>query len=93
MRVFRDDSGEQWEVYEVSSESMRLGRAALLPAAYRGGWLVFQSLSERRRLAPVPAEWQSFSAAALGSMLRRAERFPLRDGGRTKPQTDETPFL
>ena len=39
----------------------------------QGGWLTFESAIGRRRLVPIPPEWESASARALGEMCSRAE--------------------
>jgi hypothetical protein len=48
-------------------------RAALaVSTAFAAGWLVFQAPHERRRLAPIPADWESLSEDALATLLDRA---------------------
>jgi len=37
------------------------------------GWLAFQGLRERRRLAPVPQNWTEMTAAELCRLLEVAE--------------------
>jgi hypothetical protein len=51
----------------------------LLPDRWREGWLVYEELSdapqrarETRRLAPIPAHWESCSEAELAEQLARA---------------------
>jgi len=39
----------------------------------KSGWLTFHSKLERRRLAPVPPEWESMSDAQLSELLARAK--------------------
>jgi hypothetical protein len=39
------------------------------------GWIAFQSATERRRRAPIPAAWESLSDAQLEEVLELAERF------------------
>lgn len=68
-----------WDLYEVSRDSLGAGFPNVLPPAYRNGWLVFESTSERRRLAPFPGEWASFPSHALRLLLDRAERVEHRD--------------
>ena len=40
--------------------------------AYSGGWLCFESEGEKRRLTPVPDEWERAGADALGGWLAGA---------------------
>lgn len=79
MRQFIARDGTRWDLYEVSRESLVAGFPNVLPPAYRDGWLVFESAGERRRLAPFPGEWASFSSHALRLLLDRAERVEHRD--------------
>lgn len=79
-RVFRDAAAVEWSVYlTVPSASER--RAQHLAEAYRAGWLVFESASEKRRLAPVPAGWDSLSDAALAALCVAATPQPARRRG------------
>jgi hypothetical protein len=73
MRQFTDEAGTRWDLFEVSSETLSAGRPDFLPAAFKQGWLVFDSGLERRRLAPIPAEWSTFSATALRALLASSE--------------------
>jgi hypothetical protein len=72
MLQFTDQNGTQWDVFEVSTTTLSVGRAPILPEAFRAGWLVFDCGTERRRLAPVPGEWSAFSDVALQSLLEAA---------------------
>ena len=38
----------------------------------KSGWLTFHSKLERRRLAPVPPEWEAMSETQLSDLLDRA---------------------
>lgn len=38
------------------------------------GWLVFESVADKRRLKPIPREWHQASNEELESMCARAER-------------------
>jgi hypothetical protein len=37
-----------------------------------GGWLAFESASERRRLSPIPPQWELASASELADLCARA---------------------
>ena len=45
-----------------------------VPSALEGGWLAFQAGRERRRLAPIPANWISLADEQLVRLLERANR-------------------
>ncbi|HKW46786.1 MAG TPA: hypothetical protein VJN70_05055 [Gemmatimonadaceae bacterium] len=50
----------------------------LVPSALQQGWLAFQCGNERRRLAPIPENWNTLRDAALVELLCKAKR--LSDG-------------
>lgn len=73
MRQFRDAAGREWQVYQTDrAATAARGRDHLLPAEYRAGWLVFQSESEKRRLAPVPSGWSELSDEELAALCASA---------------------
>lgn len=48
--------------------------SVMVSEALRLGWLAFQTAQEKRRLAPVPADWNDLSDDELLSLLETAER-------------------
>ncbi|MGH7636939.1 MAG: hypothetical protein ACREOK_04750 [Gemmatimonadaceae bacterium] len=46
---------------------------ASLPITLRHGWLAFESRAERRRLAPIPADWSLMTDDQLAELLARAD--------------------
>lgn len=46
---------------------------ASLPIVLRAGWLAFESMKERRRLAPIPADWAGMTDDQLAELLARAD--------------------
>jgi hypothetical protein len=46
----------------------------ILRPEFEEGWLCFDAGMHRRRLAPVPREWEAGSDAELEALCRRAER-------------------
>jgi hypothetical protein len=68
-RSFVDEDGEEWNVWDVQASTLETDRARLPNVAthLRHGWLAFETNREKRRLAPIPTEWES----ATESMLRR----------------------
>jgi hypothetical protein len=72
MREFRDASGMEWRVSLTPRGSDAVSREHFLPEAYREGWLVFESAREKRRFAPVPADWETFPVEALIELCGKA---------------------
>lgn len=46
--------------------------AVTMSTAFAAGWLVFQAPTERRRLAPIPADWEALSSDDLARLCERA---------------------
>lgn len=70
--TFADSSGTRWRAFAVRPSSATVERASL-PDAFRQGWLAFESSNELRRLAPIPADWESLSVDELRRLCQRAE--------------------
>lgn len=49
---------------------------AQVRAEYSDGWLVFECATERRRVAPIPHEWEALAEHALAELCERGERAP-----------------
>lgn len=49
-------------------------RRITLAEGYGSGWLTFESLSEKRRLLPIPAEWETISQGELRALCEKAKR-------------------
>jgi hypothetical protein len=49
------------------------------------GWLCFQSVTEKRRLSPIPPGWHELPDAALRGMLSDAVPAPQADGPISRP--------
>lgn len=47
-----------------------------LPPQLASGWLAFISGVERRRVAPIPHEWEALSEEQLRALWKGAERLP-----------------
>jgi len=47
-------------------------RRITLSEGYGRGWLTFESLEEKRRLIPIPGNWEGMSNAELREMCHRA---------------------
>jgi hypothetical protein len=46
-----------------------------IPRELEGGWLTFQTPTEKRRLAPIPAQWMTLSDHELAILCRRARPY------------------
>ena len=82
-----------WDVRPATPERRSLSRPALPPTGverrvqtqYRlllgpelsNGWLAFETNGDRRRLAPIPAEWEQLPPAELGHLCAEATQIPL----------------
>lgn len=44
----------------------------IVRAEFASGWITFENETERRRLAPVPADWRDATDEACGEWLARA---------------------
>ena len=53
---------------------VRNARRSLLDGELANGWLTFESLREKRRLAPIPHDWETTSVPQLCEFCRRAVR-------------------
>lgn len=67
-RTLRAPDGTVWEVWDVQPGlriSPRKGGSPLLPDEMAAGWLCFDSPGEKRRLYPIPADWDTSGDAEL----------------------------
>lgn len=76
-RKFKDRFGHAWEVWEVTPSAIdprrpRAASPARLSARLREGWLAFQTANEKRRLTPVPPNWETLDSAGLLTLLEVA---------------------
>jgi hypothetical protein len=75
-RIFQDAQGVQWDACAIRP-SAPVGRVQL-PEPYRSGWIFFESVTEKRRLSPIPDDWPSISDDVLREMCTRADVVPER---------------
>ena len=58
---------------DVDRRKVRESRV-VVPDRLQKGWLAFQSGRERRRLAPIPADWNEMTTRELVELLEQADR-------------------
>jgi hypothetical protein len=74
-RLLRDGRGVRWDVFAVYTDARIAARWRLEPPFSRG-WLCFESAGEKRRLAPIPPEWQRLGNAQLAALGDIADVVP-----------------
>jgi hypothetical protein len=75
MREFVDSNGVSWRVWNTFPSSR-----TTLSGEFEHGWLTFESTAGLRRLAPIPANWDSAAPDRLELMCRAAVEVPRRTG-------------
>lgn len=78
MREFCDAAGAAWKVFRAMPHSTPSKREKVLPEAFRHGWLVFECDVERRRLAPIPDDWEDLTDLELAQLCLSASVVPSR---------------
>jgi hypothetical protein len=72
---FIDSKGRDWIVREVKDPNIAMIPPQLLTQpAFARGWLLFERMGEKRRLAPYPDDWSHLSIAQLEESCRHASR-------------------
>ena len=71
-RLFDDKRGVRWDVWAVYPEA-RASQLSALPGTFQSGWLVFESGTEKRRLGPIPSNWQTLPPSELERLCEQAE--------------------
>lgn len=81
LREFTDKTGMRWRVYDVYptgpsaalSVSPPTDRVNAFPSRdHVNGWLCFESTSEKRRLTPIPPDWELCEAKRLEDLCADA---------------------
>ena len=71
-RAFADARGVTWDVFAVYPEA-RLSPHSQLKGTFPQGWLCYDSGTEKRRLSPIPENWQRLGDDELAKLAERAE--------------------
>jgi hypothetical protein len=69
-RDFIDTQGERWEVFDVRPRQGSEARA--VRPELSDGWLTFESRTEKRRLAPIPTDWEDLPTETLADLCEKA---------------------
>jgi hypothetical protein len=85
-REFVDDVGTLWRVWDTHPIAANTLRS--VSPNYAGGWLTFESDAERRRLAPIPPEWELASRDLMGHWCARALQVRAASGGEQRLEGD-----
>lgn len=96
-RVITDPGGRTWHIWQVEPlewdeppvadapdvepHATPTSLAAYLDPALSKGWLCFESQTERRRLAPIPAGWDRMAESELRALCAWATTVPRTYGG------------
>jgi hypothetical protein len=67
-RTFTAPDGTPWQAWSVipgDHSDWPTHARNQLPGALAGGWLAFECLNEKRRLSPIPPDWEDGSEADL----------------------------
>src|SRR5918999_5487253 len=71
-RAVRDPGGVTWDVFAVYPEA-RPSPHSQLKGSFAQGWLCYDSGTEKRRLSPIPENWQVLSDGELARLAAQAE--------------------
>lgn len=88
-RLFDDSRGVRWDVWPVYPEARPSLTA--LPGTFQTGWLVFESTTEKRRLSPIPGNWESLPPRELEYLCERAETASRRARGAPPSPSEDAP--
>jgi hypothetical protein len=67
LRTFTDMMGIEWQVWDV-----RPVHRGITDTDLENGWLAFQSHTEKRRLRPIPPDWETCPPERLYLLSRVA---------------------
>ncbi len=84
VRDFVDENGVSWKVWPVTPHAFKPRTAAEdYLGDYGDGWLCFESVAERRRLAQYPRDWSNRNDGELSGLLKGAAVVPTRTPAKT----------
>ena len=83
-REFTDSKGTHWLVWSTTPTS-----GSVLASDMQKGWLTFESDTERRRLVPVPRDWEDAGSERMELYCRAAQAVPRTTPIRGVPQQSD----
>jgi hypothetical protein len=71
-RGFTDQAGVEWLIWRVTpgQNARAPGRPTTLPEELAQGWLCFESVAGKRRMYPVPPDWETLADDKLELLCR-----------------------
>jgi hypothetical protein len=87
LRGFTDSTGVEWRVWEVlptraglvqTADALARTTTSLKETPFANGWLCFESSTSKRRLAPIPDDWDRVEQQILVEYCLKATDVPLR---------------
>ena len=72
LRSFTDSQGKAWRVWNVIPHYAAGRDEEMMTPGLQGGWLCFDSGMEKRRLSPIPDDWENAEMDALEGYCRQA---------------------
>ena len=72
LRNFTDSQGHTWRVWNVVPQYAAGRDEEQMTPGLQGGWLCFENSGEKRRLSPIPADWENAASDALEQYLVQA---------------------
>lgn len=78
LRNFIDSHGRGWRVWNVVPDYGWDKDEDTLTPGLAGGWLCFEHGDEKRRLSPIPEDWENADAETMERYLQAAAAVPRR---------------
>lgn len=78
LRSFTDSQGLGWRVWNVVPQYTVARDEQTMTPGLHGGWLCFESGSEKRRLSPIPSDWEDAEPEQLERYCSDASPVPQR---------------
>lgn len=72
LRNFTDSAGHTWRVWNVVPHYAVDRDEDQMTPGLQGGWLCFENSGEKRRLSPIPDDWENAAGDALEGYCRQA---------------------
>lgn len=84
LRTFTDSLGQGWRVWNVIPQYDTARDEDTLTPGLQGGWLCFEKEGQKRRLSPIPDDWETAAPQVLerycGEATPVARRQPVASG-------------